>query len=249
MSCRAGFNMPIIIIAILLCSSQVINAEMTTNWQAFATAPQGQWGVSISGEYDRRWLGNDLLEVRRYLCRMGATPVSFGTLWIEAGVAAMDMTTGINKFMGIPGLAAGGGCTISKEEFNYKGITPIISARATYFQSFISRTQTVNLGTRNIDSRFVWQEAFGLIGLTKRMDKLQLYGGLALRALFQDEYREIQLGSSREEFQYVYLSGVKPGVMGVVMIPLRKRFFVWIAGEAFIHAQRVTISFGQWGML
>jgi len=213
----------------------------------FSPAPVGQWGGMASGEYDRRWLGNDLVEVKRFLLRLGGTPSRFGTLWLEVGVAAMDLTTGPGKIEGQYGVAAGAGWTATLPGLEFRGVLPFVSGRATYFQTFVVNDETSENINRTIDRRYVWQEAFGVVGACRRWKKFSLHGGIALRALFQDEFRKVSAYSAVTKRQYVYKSGVKPGAIGAVMIPLEGRLTVWIAAEVFNHAQKLTVTFGQWG--
>ena len=217
-------------------------------WLPFSPAPVGQWGGVLSGEYDRRWLGNDLVKTRRFLFRIGNAPARLGALWIECGAATFDMTTGTDELKGDYGLAMGGGWTVTYPRLQLSGFQPFISGRATYLQAFLKYEKVVSNVTQTTDSRFVWQEASGVIGVfSKLLDKYVIHCGVKLRTLYQDEFRNVRTSNSDDDYQYIYRSGVKPGAEITVLIPLRNRFSISLTAELFLHSQVITLTFGQWG--
>lgn len=228
-------------------SNLVVADSFGGRWLPFSPSPVGQWGGLLSGEYDRRWLGNDLVKTRRFLFRVGNTPFSFGALWIECGAATFDMTTGPDEFKGDYGLAAGGGWVLTEPHLQLAGIQPFISGRATYFQTFLKYQKVISNITQNIDSRFVWQEASGVIGIFRKWKHYTVHGGVKLRALYQDEFRNVKTSNSDDDYQYQYRSGVEPGAEISLFIPLRNRLSIGMTAELFMHSQVITLTFGQWG--
>lgn len=224
------------------------SAEDTSNaWIPFAPGPAGEYGGLLNIEYDRRWLGDNLVVIQRTNFRLGGSPLPLAAFWIESGAASMKLTTGIRDFTGDSGLLLGMGWTVAPPDIAYKGFKPFISGRAMQFQTFVVRDEISSGILRIIHSRYVWQEVNGWIGTYRKFGKVTLQGAIVLRAMFQDEFRSTRTAGANDKRQYVYSSGVKSGFMGGLSFPVYHRFSVMFTGEIFIHAQRITVSLSQWG--
>ncbi|MFH0764791.1 MAG: hypothetical protein V2A61_00060 [Calditrichota bacterium] len=235
------------ILFIIVFCSIVQAGEPEPHWPFQAPAPTGQFGAALCGEWDHRWMGSNEVTLQRAVFRLGVTTLKSASFWLESGTAKMNIGETDKVVNGDWGFAFGGGGVWTWMNFPYYDLLPFAYLRLTYFQTFLVDRSNSGGVITEAHSRYVWQEGGGVVGVERLVAGYPVFGGLALRTMFQDEYRSVRSSGQTTRRQYVYKTGLKPGAAVGVRIPLPQRWTIWVLGEAYIHAQKINLSIGQWG--
>jgi len=235
------------VIALFLFHLHAGIAAPTEGMLPLISAPRGELGGDFTGEYELREIGSDDLTLRRFLFRVEYVPFAFGAFWGEAGVAALKVKSADMTLDGDYGLALGGGLLAALPR-PALGITPFALARATYFLSKAGGESETYPGVRQSRrSQFKWLEISGLAAAGGRIGPGNLYAGLGLRSLFQDEKRSTQSNNSVSSRKFSYDSGLEFGAVAAYQVPLNNRWHARAMVEIYQNGQRATLAFGQWG--
>jgi len=217
-------------------------------WLPCATAPAGQWGGVLSAQYEQRKLGGTDATVKRGAFRLGGTPVSWATVWGEAGVAALGIEDAGVKLQGDYGTALGAGVTVVRGRIAFLSLEPFASGQATMF---ISRLSSDGRDSRGVyserRSRFEWREVSGVAGLSLVKARWMLSGGVAARALSQTESRNLRVYGIPNPDEFTYKSGLETGLRGTLFRLLPMRFYFSLAAEVYPNSAGATLTVGQWG--
>jgi len=219
-------------------------------WLPFSLAPIGQFGGSITGEYDTRSIGGSDLSVRRFLLRLGWSPSPNISLWAGGGVGNLLLEDASISLQGDYGTAVGAGVTLSTFDLEILGLKPFVSCKGMFLISRMSDDRAPTpTKISSVRRRYQWYEGYGVIGGGLELQSSKLIGGATMRLLNQEEQRHTRnsLNQDVSENIFEYNSGIKPGVILAIQIPLDRRFSLWIAGEGYVDGFNVTLSAGQWG--
>jgi len=216
-----------------------------------ASSPTKEFGGVIAGEFERRTIGGQRIYARRICLDMGYSPAPSLAVWVEGGIASLQLFTGGGQPMGAYGPAFGVGWIWAQPKLKWSELTPFLSGRATYFQSKLSDDELVGASIRSRRSRFEWTEATMLVGLSRPLSvgprSSLVYGAFGLRRLSQVEYRSVRSGASYQRNQYNYSSGFGPEGMIGWQRQFSHRITLRIGAEVNSDGGRLTIAIGQWG--
>ena len=257
---KAAFITSLALLAVLGISSTLFGAEnearatlgMKSTILPHAFAPTGEFGGIISGEFDRRTIGGELVYMRRACLIMGYSPTPKLAIWAEGGVASLQLFFGNGQPQGDYGPAFGVGWVWSESSLTWQNLTPFISGRATYLQSKLLHDVQVGGTLKSRRSRLEWNEGTIYIGLSRQLYKNTpksslFYGAFAFRQLLQDEYRTTRSGASYQQNRFDYSSGFRPGLELGWQRVLAHRLIVRISGEAYAEGVKLNVTVGQWG--
>ena len=237
------------LLLIFVVSGPAVAVDGVDTWQPFSTAPAGEWGGLFSGEYEIRTVddANDVA-IRRVLTRLGWTPSSFMALWIEGGVASLEIERDDKHMQGDFGFAGGAGITLSPSNLRFLSLAPFASGR---LMMFISKAggewSEGSLKHVSLRSRFEWWEGCAQFGISSLIGRNLFFGGLAVRGISQVEDRLTRVNNTPACETYTYSSGLEPGLVAGLYVPLGNRFNAWIVVEGYQEGVRFTVSAGQWG--
>lgn len=240
----------LVILGFLVVTTKPAGAQNTfKGWLPEAAAPYNQFAGAFTGEFDQRTIGNDEVNMRRMLFRLGWTPVTFGTVWIEGGVANLELFSYDSHMTGDYGAAFGGGAAVKLEDVHILGLNPFLSVRGTYLVSRLEEDRPNNQGILNSRrSRYEWQEVHTAFGFCKSAWGGMLFGGANIMMLFQGEKRHVVTGTTADySTEYYYESGLVPGVKAGYQIPLQHRLSFSVTGEVYASSYKILVSIGQWG--
>ncbi len=225
-----------------------LHAVTPNSWLPFASAPAGEYGAVLTGEYDMRDFGGDDVAVRKLMFKIGWTPTKLSAFWIEGGLGSLFLECSGNRMQGDFGTALGAGTSLSLPKIPYIGISLLGTAKASMFVSKLSHDRSLpNDEFESRRSRYEWREVDASFGLARQFGGINFYGGAGALFLKQKEDRHMRSSNGNFKSSFNYDSGVKPGVVGALTFQLRNRLHLLVSASVYDGSRKISIAFGQWG--
>ncbi|NQU06622.1 MAG: hypothetical protein HQ568_11060 [Calditrichaeota bacterium] len=219
-------------------------------WLPYSPAPRGEVGGLFSGEYEQFKIDNDDLAIRRVMLRMGWTPGTWASFWIDAGFASLYIEDANASMQGDFGGTFGLGGSFVYPSANVTKLSFFISSKGSWLNSKLGSDRT----ERGVDisTRSNYEQLLGTItgGVSYCTGKTMVFGGPVIKTFSLKEKRHTK-NSAPSKFSQTntYQSGIRPGVTIGIFTRMKHRCNIWAAVEVGKSSMQFTIAFGQWGAL